>query len=622
MKINLRNIGFMAFVVLASAMVMPMLARKKKATPQQTVQQLAPDVDSLSRNDRKRFEYFVTEAARQHAAGRYAEAFDLYEHARQIDPNAPEVYFYQSMYYSQLKKDSLALAAMQKATKLNPSNQTYAERLAQHYIGAGQYDKAISAYEAIYAKNHGNTDVLRILAQLYQQQKNYQMLLKTINRLETEEGESEQMTLSKMRVYEMMNDQRAAYNELKGLVEQHPLDMVYKTMLGNWLMQHNRQKEAYKLYSDVLKEEPDDAYAQMSLYDYYNATKQGAQAQQMLDKILMGKKTDTDTKIMMLRSYIQGNEAQGGDSTKVLALFDKVLAVPHPTAEIAELRAAFMSLKKMPTDSVCAAFQKVLDIAPDNANARMQLVQNLWNKKDYDGVIAQTDAAHEYNPEEMVFYYFGGMAHYQKMDEEAAYKEFRRGVAQINSQSSADLVSDLYAMMGDILYKKNDRGGAFAAYDSCLQWKDDNIMALNNYAYYMSVEGTDLHKAESMSYKTIKAEPKNATYLDTYAWILFKEERYADAKTYIDETLKNGDSTDISNTVLEHAGDIYAMNGMADQAVEYWKKACKGNDHTAVLEWKIKNKQYISEEELERRNNPKKTLQRGMQKVTKKGRKK
>ncbi len=618
----MRNIGFMAFVVLASAMVMPMLARKKKATPQQTVQQLAPDVDSLSRNDRKRFEYFVTEAARQHAAGRYAEAFDLYEHARQIDPNAPEVYFYQSMYYSQLKKDSLALAAMQKATKLNPSNQTYAERLAQYYIGAGQYDKAISAYEAIYAKNHGNTDVLRILAQLYQQQKNYQMLLKTINRLETEEGESEQMTLSKMRVYEMMNDQRAAYNELKGLVEQHPLDMVYKTMLGNWLMQHNRQKEAYKLYSDVLKEEPDDAYAQMSLYDYYNATKQGAQAQQMLDKILMGKKTDTDTKIMMLRSYIQGNEAQGGDSTKVLALFDKVLAVPHPTAEIAELRAAFMSLKKMPTDLVCAAFQKVLDIAPDNANARMQLVQNLWNKKDYDGVIAQTDAAHEYNPEEMVFYYFGGMAHYQKMDEEAAYKEFRRGVAQINSQSSADLVSDLYAMMGDILYKKNDRGGAFAAYDSCLQWKDDNIMALNNYAYYMSVEGTDLHKAESMSYKTIKAEPKNATYLDTYAWILFKEERYADAKTYIDETLKNGDSTDISNTVLEHAGDIYAMNGMADQAVEYWKKACKGNDHTAVLEWKIKNKQYISEEELERRNNPKKTLQRGMQKVTKKGRKK
>ena len=115
----------------------------------------------------------------------------------------------------------------------------------------------------------------------------------------------------------------------------------------------------------------------------------------------------------------------------------------------------------------------------------------------------------------MVFYYFGGMAHYQKNDEDAALHEFRQGVAQVRADASPDLVSDLYAVMGDILYKKKDKQAAYAAYDSCLQWKDDNIMALNNYAYYMSEEGVDLHKAESMSYKTVKAEPNNGTYLDT-----------------------------------------------------------------------------------------------------------
>ncbi len=52
-----------------------------------------------------------------------------------------------------------------------------------------------------------------------------------------------------------------------------------------------------------------------------------------------------------------------------------------------------------------------------------------------------------------------------------------------------DLVSDLYAVMGDILHKKSEEQEAFAAYDSCLQWKDDNVMALNNYAYYLSEEG-------------------------------------------------------------------------------------------------------------------------------------
>ena len=167
-------------VALAGVMALPSLARKKKVQPakQQTVW-----VDSLSPNDRKRFEYFFTEAARQHAAGNLAAAFDLFEHARKIDPRAAEVYFYQSLYYTQLKKDSLALECMNKAIALNPDNLTYVERLAQYYIGMGQYDKAIGSYEALYAKNHSNTDALRILAQLYLQQKNYRMMLNTVGRL-------------------------------------------------------------------------------------------------------------------------------------------------------------------------------------------------------------------------------------------------------------------------------------------------------------------------------------------------------------------------------------------------------------------------------------------------------
>lgn len=618
MKFSLRNTAIWMVVGLIGSAALPSMARKVKV--KQVKEQAVAVKDSLSPNDRKRFEYFFLEAGRQHAANNYSAAMDLFEHARQIDPNAAETYFYLSMYHSQLKNDSLALLYMKKAIQLAPENQTYAENLAQHYIGKQQYDKAIDAYENLYARNHGNTDALHILVQLYQQQKNFPMMLKTILRLETEEGESEQYTLSKMRIYEMMDDKKAAYKELLSLVDAHPLDMVYKTMLGNWLMQHQRQKEAYKMFTDVLKEEPENAYAQMSLYDYYKATQQEDQARQMLDKILLSPKTDLETKVMMFRSFIQDNETHGGDSIQVVALFDKVLDVPQPSADVAEMRAAYMSLKKMPDSIIGKAYEKVLDIAPDNANARLQLVQLLWNQKDYTSVIAQSKAAHEYNPEEMVFYYFGGMAHYQKNDEDAALHEFRQGVAQVRADASPDLVSDLYAVMGDILYKKKDKQAAYAAYDSCLQWKDDNVMALNNYAYYMSEEGTDLHKAESMSYKTVKAEPNNGTYLDTYAWILFKEERYADAKTYIDAALKNSDSTENNSTILEHAGDIYAMNGMIDDAMKYWKQALDGDGQNAVLKWKINNRQYITEDELLRRNRPAKK-ESVTKKIIKKGRK-
>ena len=583
-------------VLLLGTTALPSWARKKKTL--QSTEAVARD--TLPANDRKRFDYFFLEAIRQQGAGNLSSAFDLLEHARHINPKAAEVYFYESVYYSMMKKDSIALDCMEKSVALNPENQTYSERLAQYYISNQQFDKAIDAYEQLFAHNHDNTDALRVLAQLYQQQKNYPKVLSTISRLENEEGESEQLALAKMRVYELMGDKKAAYMELKTLSDKHPLDMVYKTMLGNWLMQNERQKEAYKLFTDVLKEEPDNAYAESSLYDYYNAMGQGEQARQMLDRILMGNNTPVETKIVMIRSFIQDNESHGADSTQVISLFDKVLDVPKPSSEIAELRAAYMSLKKMPQDTVNAAFRKVLDIAPDNASARLQLVQNLWNDKKYDDVIAMTNQAQAYNPDEMVFYYFGGMAHYMKGDEDATLETFRKGLGQVNEQSSPDLVSDLYMIMGDILNKKGLEKESFAAYDSCLQWKDDNVAALNNYAYYMSLNGKNLHKAEQMSYKTIKAEPKNGTYLDTYAWILFMEERYHEAKIYIDQAIVNLDSTQNNNTVIEHAGDIYAMNGLTDEAMKFWKQSYDAGNKSDAIEQKLKQRKYLTPETLEK----------------------
>lgn len=595
----------MVALLLATA-TLPSLARKDKSKSKgkkAQVEETQPG-NMISDNDRKRFDYFFLEAVRQQNAGKLTAAFELLEHARSINPNAAEVYYYESMFQAMMKRDSLALASMEKAVELNPDNQTYAEQLAQYYIANQQYDKAISAYELLYAHNHDNTDALRILVQLYQQKKDFPNMLSTIERLETEEGESEQLALSKMRVYEMMGDQKAAYNSLKDLADKHPLDMVYRVMLGNWLMQNDRQKEAYKYFIDVLKEEPDNAYAESSLYDYYNATHQEALARQMLDRILMGDNTPVDTKIVMIRAFIQDNEAHGGDSTQVLSLFDKVLAVPKPEEHIAELRAAYMGLKKMPQDSVNAAYMKVLDIAPDNAGARLQLVQSLWNAKKYDEVIAMTDQAQAYNPEEMVFYYFGGMAHYLKGDEESTLSTFKKGIAQVNDKSSPDLVSDLYMIMGDILNKKGLEKESFAAYDSCLHYKDDNVPALNNYAYYMSVNGKNLHQAEQMSFKTIKAEPKNGTYLDTYAWILFMEERYHEAKIYIDQAVANLDSTQNNNTVIEHAGDIYAMNGLTEEAMKFWQRSYDAGNKSDAVELKLKNKRYITEEEVKRLLNP------------------
>jgi len=159
-----------------------------------------------------------------------------------------------------------------------------------------------------------------------------------------------------------------------------------------------------------------------------------------------------------------------------------------------------------------------------------------------------------------------------------ALNAFQNGIGVITQESDPDIVSDFYAVMGDIMHQKGLDQEAFAAYDSCLQWKDDNYGCLNNYAYYLSEKEIQLEKAEQMSFRAIKAEPKNATFLDTYAWILFKQKRYAEAKIYIDQTLQC--DSDTSAVLLEHAGDIYYFVGERDKALEYWQQALVLADRT------------------------------------------
>ena len=156
----------------------------------------------------------------------------------------------------------------------------------------------------------------------------------------------------------------------------------------------------------------------------------------------------------------------------------------------------------------------------------------------------------------MAFYYYQGIAYYKQDKLDEALSTFKNGIGVIKDDSNPDIVSDFYAVMGDILHQLGQAEEAFAAYDSCLVWKEDNIGCLNNYAYYLSERGERLSMAEEMSYKTIKAEPKNSTYLDTYAWILYMEERYTEAKIYIDQAVQNLDEKQDNSVILEHADKI------------------------------------------------------------------
>lgn len=548
----------------------------------------------LSYNDEQRFKYFYFEAVNQQNQEHYDAAFDLYIHCLDINPYAAEVYYALSGYYAELGNDSMSMVTVSKAADLDEENDTYLERLAINYINTGKFDKATDCYERLVARNKNRSDAFGILLQLYNQQKDYDKMIWTLNRMEQSEGASEQITLSKMRVYAMTGNKDKELEELQQLAGKHPNDMNYRVMMGNWLLQNDRTDEALEEYEYVLGIEPENQAAQMSMLDYYHAVGNDSLANALQEQLLVNPKTPLQTKISLMRQVVQENEQNGGDSTEVISVFRRILQEPQADSDMLELYAAYMNLKEMPQDSINQVWRQALQITPDNAGVRLQLAQALWSAQQFDDVAALCEEGTEYNPDEIGFYYFLGLSYLQKDDDDATLGAMQRGVSQIDEESNPDIASDFYAIMGDILHKKGRDQEAFAAYDSCLLHKPDNYGCLNNYAYYLSLNRTDLQKAEQMSYRTIKAEPTNATFLDTYAWILFQQERYAEAAIYMEQTLQN-DSTP-SADVLEHAGDIFAKNEQMDRAVDFWQQAVDAGAESKVLIRKIKLRKYINKE--------------------------
>ena len=119
------------------------------------------------------------------------------------------------------------------------------------------------------------------------------------------------------------------------------------------------------------------------------------------------------------------------------------------------------------------------------------------------------------------------------------------------------------------------------------------MLALNNCAYYLAVEGRDLDRAEHMSALTLKDQPDNATSLDTYAWIMFKKKDYVQAMVYIDKALENTEEP--SCELFHHAGDIYFMNAEPEAALDFWEKALELEPENELLQKKVSHKTYFYE---------------------------
>jgi tetratricopeptide (TPR) repeat protein len=172
----------------------------------------------------------------------------------------------------------------------------------------------------------------------------------------------------------------------------------------------------------------------------------------------------------------------------------------------------------------------------------------------------------------------------QLKDYEDAISSSLKGVEVADED---ELKSQLLSTLGDAAHYAKKYKLCDSAYDEALIINPENPYALNNYAYFLSVRMERLERADSMSRKSMSLDPDNASYQDTYGWILFQKKQYEEAKTYIERSLEMSPK---NAEVLEHLGDVLYMLDKKEGALNLWKESKELGNTSEVLEKKIKNK--------------------------------
>lgn len=578
--------------VLSLCLLMSCGMLRKGSVPADTVEMVS--ADTLAPALQRKYDYFFLEAVRMKTLKKYDAAFDLLQHCLRIRPNAPSALFELSQYYMALKEEKQAAASLEKAVHYAPDNYWYAQGLVNLYQQKKEMDKAVVLLEDMAVRFPDKLDPIYNLLDVYNRQQQYDKVLALLNRLEEKLGKSEQISMEKFRIYLQQDDRKNAFREMESLVTEYPNDLRYQVVLGDVYLENSKTEEAHALYQKVLAEEPDNAMALYSMASYYEETGQKELYDQQLDTILLNKKVEPATKMEVMRRLIVQNEQAGKDSTRIITLFDRIMEQDTDDANMPMLYAQYLLSKGMNKQSV-PVLNKVIDIDPTNTAARMTLLGEAVRKEDYKEIIRLCEAGVESNPDMLEFYYYLSYAYIQAERMDDVLDICRKALAHVTKDSNKEMVSNFYAIIGDAWHTKNRNEEAYAAYDSALVYNPNNVGALNNYAYYLSLERKNLDKAEEMSYKTVKAEPQNATYLDTYAWILFEKGNYAQARLYIDQAMKSEEEK--SAEVVEHCGDIYYMVNEIEQAVKYWQQALDMGSESKTLKQKIKLRKYIPEPE-------------------------
>jgi len=566
----MKNIGILVLILLASAgcsekVVSPSLTRDREA-----------------RTD-NRYDYLLAEALRQRYVGELSEAATLFEKCIELDRNRAVPYFELAQMYSAAGMGGKSLQYASTAARLEPSNYWYQLACGSLFTQYEMKDSALVYFSRALKADSRAVEVNGILAGLYSEKGETDKADSLFRILDSEGALTPDMSLMMISGLLGMNELDEAARRTIRLLEQHPGETRFRALLADIYYEQGFKEKSDSIYTGIIEKNPDDIETQLLYLISLVYRKEYSGISGFLGNIFRSDVVERERKIAVAQR-LAGDSAYIKDNAESLIESLTILEKHYPDdEEIMSLRPGVYETTGM-TDLAIKRYEEILNSVKQGFWFKEKLMILYAEKKEYEKLYKLADNYSRENNRSLLGKIYYALAAMELKEYSVADTELKK--AMILAGNNDELKVQVLSLAGDLKYRMKDFDASYKNYEEALKLAPEDPLILNNYAYFLAEGGGDLKKALRMAMKVMETEADNPTYIDTYAWVLYKMGKYRDAHREMMRIF--GTSSERDPELLEHMGFIKRALGKCAEAVIFWKEALDKDNTKTYLEEEIR----------------------------------
>jgi tetratricopeptide (TPR) repeat protein len=317
------------------------------------------------------------------------------------------------------------------------------------------------------------------------------------------------------------------------------------------------------------KDNPTNPSLRLKLAEAYNSAGNSEKAAELyLD--LLKKLPDLPMLHERIHAKLAGIYLRTSDHKKALEQLEAIVR-DDPTNAEAYYYLGYISYTEKKFDAAADYFSKTVLLNPEFPDPYYELALCQINLNKTDDALGTLEKARKKFPENYTLELCTALAYAHKKEYQEAIDHYTTAEVIAKATDPGRLDDQFYFQLGATYERSGDLAQAEQYFEKCLKLAPDSAEAQNYLGYMWAEHGTKLDQARVLIEKAVKSEPKNAAYLDSLAWVLYKLRQPKEALGYVLKAVELTEEPDA--TLFDHLGDIYAALNDLVKAREAWTKS-------------------------------------------------